>query len=41
MDQEFDLLNKNNQKYLIKIDDDKAKLRAMNKLIQNEYIAVC
>ena len=40
MDNEHDLLSKNNEKYLIKIVDYKARLRAADKELQNETLNV-
>jgi hypothetical protein len=40
MDNEYDLLKKNNEKYLIKIDEYKARLRAIQKQCTDETIAV-
>jgi hypothetical protein len=40
MDNEYDLLSKNNQKYSIEISDCKARLRAIDKDLRNELFSV-
>jgi hypothetical protein len=40
MDNEYDLLTKNNEKYFIQISDYKARLRAMDKDLSNEIFSV-
>jgi len=40
MDNEYDLLTKNNEKYSIKIDDYKARLTAIEKELRNESLNV-
>jgi hypothetical protein len=40
MDNEYDLLTENNEKYSIKINDYKARLRAIEKELRNESINV-
>ncbi len=40
MDNEYDLLTKNNEKYFIQISDYKARLRAIDKDLSNEIFSV-
>lgn len=40
MDNEYDLLTKNNEKYFIKINDYKSRLRSIEKQLQYEIISV-
>lgn len=40
MDNEYDLLNQNNEKYLIKITDYKSRLKAIEKELQYEINSV-
>lgn len=40
MDNEYDLLNQNNEKYSIKISGYKARLRAIEKELLNETLTV-
>ena len=40
MNQEFNFLNKTNEKYLIEIDHYKSRLKSIEKLIEKENLSV-